>query len=143
MTDNAEFIRSIYKAFERGDVKAILDRLDPAVEWISYSDPKTIPWGGKRRGVPGAASFFQAFADNVDFEVFELYQILASGDHVTALGRTRAHFKKAGGGNLRHGMGACVHDQERQGRAPPGIQRHRRDRACLRGLKLELRRGSQ
>jgi ketosteroid isomerase-like protein len=100
MTDNAEFIRSLYKAFERGEVNTILDLLDPSVEWISYSDPKTIPWGGKRSGVSGAASFFQALADNLDFEVFEPRQFLASGDHVTALGRTRARFKKAGGGTF-------------------------------------------
>lgn len=100
MSNNAELIRSLYNAFERGDMKTILDQLDPSIEWISFSDPNTVPWGGKRSGVSGAASFFQALAENLDFEAFEPRQILAAGDHVTALGRTRARFKKAGGGTF-------------------------------------------
>lgn len=98
MTDAAAFIRSLYAAFGEGDVRKILDNLDPAVEWRSNGDSKTIPWGGRRDGVAGAASFFQALADNLDFEVFEPGEFHAAGDTVTVLGRTRARNKKAGRG---------------------------------------------
>jgi len=98
MTDNPNLIRSLYDAFGRGDVKAILDNVDPSIEWISNGDGKTIPWGGKRGGVGGVASFFQALADNVKFEAFEPRQFFASGDVVTVIGRTRAQFKKPPGG---------------------------------------------
>jgi ketosteroid isomerase-like protein len=98
MSDNSKLIRALYDAFGRGDVKAILDNLDPSIEWVSNGDGKVIPWGGKRAGVMGAASFFQSLADNLEFEIFEPHQFFDSGDTVTVLGRTRARVKKGGAG---------------------------------------------
>jgi uncharacterized protein len=98
MSDNAAFIRSLYGAFQRGDMKTILDNLDPSIEWISNGDGEVIPWGGKRGGLVGAASFFQSLADNLDFEIFEPRQFFDAGDTMTVLGRTRARMKRNGGG---------------------------------------------
>lgn len=94
---NPDLIRSLYAAFGRGDVKTILDNLDPAIEWVSNGDGKVIPWGGPRGGVAGAASFFQSLADNLDFEAFEPRDFFDAGDTVTVLGRSRARVKKSGG----------------------------------------------
>ena len=93
---NSNLIRSLYDAFGRGDVKRILDNLDPAIEWVSNGDGGTIPWGGRRGGVAGAASFFQSLADNLDFEAFEPREFFEAGDTVTVLGRTKARVKKGG-----------------------------------------------
>lgn len=97
MSANPDFIRSLYAAFGRGDVKAILDNLDSSIEWTSNGDGALIPWGGARRGISGAASFFQALADNLDFEAFEPREFFDAGDVVTVIGRTRARVKKSGG----------------------------------------------
>ncbi len=94
---SSDLIRSLYAAFGRGDVKTILDNLDPAIEWASNGDGALFPWGGRRSGVAGAASFFQALADTLDFEVFEPRDFFDAGDTVTVLGRTRARVKKGGG----------------------------------------------
>jgi uncharacterized protein len=94
---DADFIRQQYAAFGRGDVKAILDAVDPAIEWTSNGDGGRIPWGGRRSGVPGVASFFQALADHLDFEIFEPREFFESGGAVIVLGRTRARAKKGGG----------------------------------------------
>jgi ketosteroid isomerase-like protein len=94
---NSDLIRSLYAAFGRGDVKTILDNLDPAIEWVSNGDDKIIPWGGQRGGVAGAASFFKSLADNLDFEAFEPRDFFDAGDTVTVLGRSRARVKKSGG----------------------------------------------
>ncbi len=94
---NPDLIRSLYAAFGRGDVKTILDNLDPTIEWVSNGDSKVIPWGGRRGGVAGAASFFQSLADNLDFEAFEPRDFFDAGDTVTVLGRSRARVKKSGG----------------------------------------------
>jgi uncharacterized protein len=93
---NSALIRSLYAAFGRGDVKSILDHVDPAIEWISNGDGKIIPWGGTRGGVAGAASFFQSLADNLDFEAFEPREFFEAGESVIVLGRTRARVKKGG-----------------------------------------------
>jgi ketosteroid isomerase-like protein len=102
MTDVASFVRSLYAAFGKGDMGTILDSLDPAVEWWSNCDGATVPWGGRRVGIDGAASFFQALGDNLDFEVFEPGEFHAAGDTVTVLGRTRARNKRA-----NHGVFDC------------------------------------
>lgn len=94
---NSDLIRSLYTAFGRGDVKSILDRLDPEIEWVSNGDGKVIPWGGRRGGIAGAASFFQSLADNLDFEAFEPRDFFEAGETVTVLGRTKARVKKGGG----------------------------------------------
>lgn len=98
MTDNVTFIQSMYAAFGRGDVKTILENLDPAIQWESNGDPATIPWGGKRSGIAGALSFFEALGGNLDFELFEPGQFFPSGDTVIVLGRTIARHKTGGGG---------------------------------------------
>ncbi len=93
---NSDLIRSLYAAFGRGDVKSILDTLDPAIEWQSNGDAKIIPWGGRRDGVAGTATFFQALADNLDFEAFEPKEFFEAGETVIVLGRTKARVKKGG-----------------------------------------------
>jgi uncharacterized protein len=75
---------------------AILDHLDPSIDWISSTSARAIPWGGRQRGVEGATSFFKALTGNLDFEVFEPRQFFAAGDNVTVLGRTLARVKSTG-----------------------------------------------
>jgi len=103
MADHAEFIRSLYAAFGRGDVATILDNLDPAIEWTSNVDPAKMPWGGKRTGRNGALSFFQALGESLDFEVLEPGEFFVATDAVTVLGRTRARNKHGG-----HGVFDCA-----------------------------------
>lgn len=96
MTDNSALVRSLYEAFGRGDLKSILACLDPSIVWIYSTTASVIPWRGKHSGVEGAASFFMALTDNLDFEVFEPRQFFAAGDNVTVLGRTLARVKRTG-----------------------------------------------
>lgn len=97
MTDNSNFIHSLYDAFKRGEMKTILDSLDPSIEWASNGDAKIIPWGGRRSGVAGVASFFKSLADNLDFEIFEPRDFFDAGDTAIVIGRTRARLKRQGG----------------------------------------------
>lgn len=96
MSASNDFIRSLYAAFGRGDVRAILDTVDPSVEWTSNGDGAVIPWGGTRSGVAGVASFFEALADSLDFEAFDTREFFDAGEAVTVIGRTRARVKKTG-----------------------------------------------
>jgi hypothetical protein len=56
MGSDASVVEAAYAAFGRGDIPAVLDLLDPAVEW---STPATLPQGGRFAGKDGVASFFQ------------------------------------------------------------------------------------
>ena len=57
MGRNATLIEGAYAAFARGDVPAIIDLVDDAVEWTS---PRTLPQGGTFAGKAGVGEFFQA-----------------------------------------------------------------------------------
>lgn len=95
MASNTDFIRNLYAAFGRSDVKTILDNLDPTIVWKSNCD-ETIPWGGTRHGVTGAASFFQELGENLDFESFESREFFEAGDTVIVVGYTRARLQRNG-----------------------------------------------
>jgi ketosteroid isomerase-like protein len=60
MGTNAAVVQSAYDAFGRGDIGAVLDMLDDAVEW---SSPATLPQGGEFHGKAGVGEFFQRVGD--------------------------------------------------------------------------------
>jgi hypothetical protein len=94
MAANADLIRNLYAAFGRGDVETILDNVDPEITWSSNCEATTIPWGGTRHGAAGAASFFQALGDNLDFEAFEPREFFEADGAVIVVGHTRARFRR-------------------------------------------------
>jgi len=96
MPDNKAFVQSLYAAFGRGDVPFILAHLDESIVWTSTCSSGAIPWGGIRNGRPGAMSFFQALADNLDFELFEPRQLAADGELLFVHGRTVAKARSTG-----------------------------------------------
>jgi ketosteroid isomerase-like protein len=73
---NVHTIQEIYEAFGRGDVPAILTRLNERVEWEYGANPSEVPWLQRRHGREGAAAFFaslvaieiQRFAPKAFFE---------------------------------------------------------------------------
>ena len=95
--DNVDRVRSLYEAFARGDVPAILGGMDPQIEWneaenFIYADknpyigPQAILEGVFMR-IGGEWSTFTAVPE----------EILGSGETVVALGRYRGTFKATGG----------------------------------------------
>jgi ketosteroid isomerase-like protein len=95
MTGNCSLVRSLYDAFGC-DPTAIFYRLDPSAAWISSTMAKAISWGDRHSGVAGAASFFKALTETLDFEVFKPRQFFAAADNVIVFGRTQARVKIAG-----------------------------------------------
>ena len=56
--DNVQLVQSLYAAFGRGDINAIVEAYDPNIAWFSNADPALLPYGGERRGLDGVRSFF-------------------------------------------------------------------------------------
>jgi ketosteroid isomerase-like protein len=48
--EDADAIQSVYAAFTRGDIPAVLDALTDDVEWFLPGPPEVIPFAGMRRG---------------------------------------------------------------------------------------------
>lgn len=81
---NLETVQSIYAAFGRGDVPAILARLSEEVEWEYGASITGVPWLEPRRGRDAVAGFFEALQD-LEFRHFEPKTLLEDGDVVVSL----------------------------------------------------------
>jgi hypothetical protein len=77
-----EIIRAFYEA---EDVPAMLEFLDPHVEWRV---PKSLPWGGTFRGHEGFRRFFAIVMDQIAEFRREQRQYLDAGDRVVVLLRS-------------------------------------------------------
>ena len=72
-------VRGFYETLLRGKVEAILDLLDPDVEWRA---PASLPWGGDFHGHEGFREFFRKlFGQPVDSRR-EVREYLSAGDRV-------------------------------------------------------------
>jgi ketosteroid isomerase-like protein len=67
--EHLKAVHSIYEAFGRGDVGAILENLTDDVDWAVESGGPA-PWNGLRRGKAEVADFFKAIAENSEVTEF-------------------------------------------------------------------------
>jgi uncharacterized protein len=92
---NEQTVQDLYAAFGRGDLAAILEKLDDDVVWESEG-PAILSFSGIRRGKSEAAGFFQALAADQDSPLLTITDYVASGDKVMTLGRYTATMKATG-----------------------------------------------
>jgi len=82
--NHVETVRSIYAAFGRQDVPAILERLAPDVDWeYAYRD-EGIPWLSPRKGREGALAFLQSLSA-LQLTKFDVQHVLGDGNLVVAV----------------------------------------------------------
>src|SRR5262249_45370158 len=91
---NVTFVESLYAAFQRGDIAAIIAGLSPDVQWEMVGRPNDYARFGPRKGVAAVQTFFQILAENEDFTEFQPKEIYADGDKVFVFGRLALTFKK-------------------------------------------------
>jgi ketosteroid isomerase-like protein len=72
-------VRHFYDAVAQGDVDAVLDLLDPQVEWRA---PESLPWGGTFRGHNGIREFLAKVADQPAEFRREVREYLDAGDRI-------------------------------------------------------------
>jgi len=86
-TENIETIKSVYAAFGRGDVAAILDAVSDDVDWGTETSSKGAPWYGARTGKEGVGAFFDAFGKTMEVEDFTPLTFAAdeNGDVLTVV----------------------------------------------------------
>jgi len=81
---NVAKVKAIYAAFARGDVPAILDTLDDAVERETTAPLSDVPWLRPRRVEASAAPFLESPAP-LTIARFEPHTVFDGGDEVFAL----------------------------------------------------------
>jgi len=86
---NIATVQSLYEAFGRGDIPAILDMQSDDVTWETWDGQNAgqdagVPWLQVRRGKDGVGAFFQDLAEGLEFHSFEPRNLLEGGNQVAA-----------------------------------------------------------
>jgi len=82
---NTQIVKSMYEAFGRGDIPALMSSIADNVEWVEHG-PRSIPTAGTYRGLGEVSNFFKKVAENMEFEPFTIEKYVEQGDTVVALG---------------------------------------------------------
>lgn len=93
--ENKRAVQSIFAAFGRGDVPAILNALTEDVEWF-LPGPAIVPQAGRRHGREEVRQFFQVMGEAAEFERFEPREFIAQGDKVIVIGFERGRARPTG-----------------------------------------------
>jgi ketosteroid isomerase-like protein len=96
MSKNLSTIQSIYAAFGRGDIPAILEHVSEDCVWEYASGTHGVPWLQQRRGREGAAAFFATVGAELEFKSFTVNTIVGTDHLVIALASTEAVVKRTG-----------------------------------------------
>lgn len=96
MLNLIEKVQSIYAAFGRGDMPAILEHLSEDVEWEYGGPSHGVPWLEPRRGRAGAAAFFGVVAAELEFLRFAPKTFLEGPGIIAALVDLEARVRRTG-----------------------------------------------
>jgi uncharacterized protein len=94
--ENIKTITSIYEAFGRGDVAAILAALTEDVDWAADAASDAAPWYGARHGKDAVTEFFAAFGSTMEVEDFTPVSFAANDTDVHTVVRFRGRSRQTG-----------------------------------------------
>ncbi len=92
---NIATVKSIYDAFGRGDVPAIIERMAPDVSWEEGAPAHPIPWLTPGEGRQAVVRFFETLRQ-MQFHSFEVVAVMGEGDRVVGLVRLDATWTPSG-----------------------------------------------
>ena len=88
---NVELVRFGYEAYDRGDVDAVLETLDPDVEWKQVEQPMAV------RGREGVLKAWEEWSEPFQEDLHAtLEDLIDAGDSVIAVVRHRGTGKQSG-----------------------------------------------
>ena len=94
--DNVKTVQSVYEAFGRGDVPALLEAVADDVDWAAEAAGDDAPWWGRRTDRAGVGAFFEQFGSTMEVEEFTPLVIAAEGDAVLTVVRFRVKSRATG-----------------------------------------------
>lgn len=94
--DNLTTVQTVYEAFGRGDIGAILDAVTDDVDWAAETTSTVAPWYGIRRGKDEVAAFFAAFGSTMEVEEFTPVAYAANDTDVLTVVRFRVKANATG-----------------------------------------------
>ena len=94
--ENIQTIKSVYEAFGRGDVEAILASVTDDVDWATDTSSDGAPWYGVRHGKDGAGAFFADFGKTMEVDDFTPLTFAANDEDVLSVVRFTARSRDTG-----------------------------------------------
>ena len=86
---NVDTVKKMYAAFTRGDITAIIEKLDENVEWDTEVGVTGVPWLEPQRGRGNVPKFFNNLA-MMEITKFEPHTFFEQGNKVFTLVRIEA-----------------------------------------------------
>jgi uncharacterized protein len=103
MTDaNVRLVRSLYDAFQRGDIATIIGALTDDIDWRVHGNEKHFPTIGRWQGRVGVKEFFRLVTETEDMIEFSPQEFCAADNSVFVLGRYRWKVRKTGKPLMAH-----------------------------------------
>lgn len=95
-TPNVVLVKSVYGAFGKGDIPAIIAVVAPDVDWVVNGRVSDVPTFGPRKGRAAVQEFFNLVGSSYTFSEFSPKEFHAVGDKVFVLGHYTMTVKKTG-----------------------------------------------
>jgi ketosteroid isomerase-like protein len=95
-SQHIQTVKTVYEAFGRGDVDAIVATVTDDVDWGSDTGSGVAPWYGSRRGPSGVTAFFADFGAAMEVEEFTPLTFGANADDVLTVVQFRARSRATG-----------------------------------------------
>jgi ketosteroid isomerase-like protein len=93
---HTQAIQTIYAAFGRGDIPAILAHIDEQVIWEYGTSGADVPWLVARQGHAGVTKFFEVLGAEIQIRQFELKAVLGNASSAVALIDAQLHVVRTG-----------------------------------------------
>lgn len=91
-----DVVKSLYDAFDRGDMATIESLVAPNAPWIYYGPEEQLPFAGVHYGPEGVADFFKEVAATLENPISSQYDFLVSGNTVIVPGTEESTVKSTG-----------------------------------------------
>ncbi len=93
---NADIVNTLYAAYGRGDIEAVVAGLSPDVTWHEHGRLEDFPAFGPRKGHAEVREVLGLFRSELEFEAFTPLEVHAVADRVFVLGHTAARLRRNG-----------------------------------------------
>ena len=93
--DNIKTVQSLYAAFQKRDVNAILTMLSPDVEWSEPENPHN-PAGGTRHGQAGFLDWLRIGNESEEILTLQPLEFLSNAESVAVVGHSTCRVRTTG-----------------------------------------------
>ena len=96
MSDPQSVVACLYEAFGKGDIETVFATIGDDIVWHLPGPEKVIPYAGIRHGRDEAVSYLKIIIQSLEFLEFEVDRVIADGEHVMTLGRSKVRARPTG-----------------------------------------------